>query len=442
MGSDIPVCDARIVESGPGGHAVKTGSTFPHDALMECLCHFCRFPKAASLNLPTRALEIRLGALQAASFVSHGVYLPFFPLWLQSKALSPTLIGFVVAIPIVVRIVATAPLLSLADRSFGARRLLLASHLGQILCFPLLMLSDRSVTIITLVALVAFAQAAIIPGNDLVSTNAVQRHPGLNYGRIRGSGSIAFFITNIVAGYLVGAFGPDVVILALTLIPILGITATLAAVPDEIPDTLSRGQGKEMGASPALPKVLWLLLIAGAITQGSHGALNAFASIHWRSLGFTDAAIGYFWAAGVIAEILVFVFLGRAVGRGSGVGLIVIGSAAAILRFSVMSLQPGLGVTVVLQTMHSLTFAATHIGTMAALTALAPMRARGRAQGIYGSLAAFTTAISTIGSGMIYERAGPLVFAAMAPLGATGLVLMLIVIRMLKAQPQSAGSGG
>ncbi|WP_445502847.1 MFS transporter [Microvirga sp. G4-2] len=390
----------------------------------------------------TRALEIRLGALQAASFVSHGVYLPFFPLWLQSKALSPTIIGFVVALPIIVRIIATAPLLSLADRSFGARRLLLASHMGQMLGFPLLMLTDRSAVIITLVALVAFAQAAVIPGNDLVSTNAVQRYPGLNYGRIRGSGSVAFFITNILAGYLVGAFGPNVVVLALTLIPILGISATLTAVPNEVPDHLSRTQDNKKKASPALPKVLWLLLIAGAVTQGSHGALNAFASIHWRSLGFSDSAIGYFWAAGVIAEILVFIFLGRAVGRGSGVGLILLGSAAAAIRFFVMSLQPGLGVTLVLQTMHSLSFAATHIGTMAALTALAPMRARGRAQGIYGSLAALTTAISTIGSGMIYEKAGPLVFAAMAPLGAIGFLLMLIVIGKLKAQPQSAGSGG
>jgi PPP family 3-phenylpropionic acid transporter len=380
--------------------------------------------------------------MQAASFVSHGVYLPFFPLWLQSKGLSPTIIGFVVALPVIVRIIATAPLLSLADRSFGARRLLLASHMGQMLCFPLLLLTDSSVTIIALVTLVAFAQAAIIPGNDLVSTNAVQRYPGLNYGRIRGIGSVAFFVTNILAGYLVGAFGPNVVVVALTLIPILGITATLAAVPDEVPDHLPRIQDKDEKASLALPKILWLLLIAGAVTQGSHGALNAFASIHWRALGFSDAVIGYFWAAGVIAEILVFIFLGRVVGKGSGVGLILVGSAAAAIRFTIMSLQPGFGVTLALQTTHSLSFAATHIGSMAALTALAPKQARGRAQGIYGSLSALTTAISTILSGVIYKEAGALVFAAMAPLGAIGFVLMLIVAAKLKAQPQSAGSGG
>src|SRR4028119_2522914 len=112
---------------------------------------------------PIKALELRLGALHAASFTSHGMYLPFFPLWLQSKALSPTLIGFVVAIPIAVRILATAPLLSLADRSVGARRLLLASHLGQLIGFPLFMLTDNSVAIIALVALVATAPARATP---------------------------------------------------------------------------------------------------------------------------------------------------------------------------------------------------------------------------------------------------------------------------------------
>jgi PPP family 3-phenylpropionic acid transporter len=391
---------------------------------------------------PLTALEFRLGALQAASFTSHGMYLPFFPLWLQSKNLSPTLIGFVVAIPIVVRILATAPLLSLADRSFGARRLLLASHLGQLIGFPLFLLSDSSIAIIALVALVAVAQSCIIPGNDLVSTNAVQKHPGLNYGRIRGAGSVAFFITNILGGYLVGAFGADAVIVSLTLIPVLGAVATLLVVPQDVPEHSVEDEPKTDRTPPKLSTILWIVLIAGAATQGSHGALNAFASIYWRSIGFSDEVIGYFWAAGVIAEILVFVVLGRAVGRGSGVGLILIGSAAAALRFAVMAMQPGVEVMFVLQAMHALSFAATHIGTMAALTALAPVQARGRAQGIYGSLAALTTAVSTVVSGMIYGEMGAGVFAAMAPLGVIGFLLMLVVVRMQKGQPQRAGSGG
>lgn len=393
------------------------------------------------MPLPFSAAAARLSALHAASFFSHGFYLPFFPIWLKSRDLDPAVIGIVVAIPIMVRILATAPLLSLADRSFGPRRLLLASHLGQMAVFPLLMFAQDGATIIALVALVAIAQAAVIPGNDLVTTAAVQNDPRLHYGRLRGFGSISFFIANIVAGYLVGAFGADIVLVALTLIPLLCIAATVSAVPAHGADLSVKGRGDGTPAK-GLPAVLWVVMIAAAMTQGTHGALNAFASIYWQSQGFADSVIGYFWAAGVIAEIIVFMVLGNAVGRGSGLGLIAIGAAAAVFRFTLMSLHPGAALTLGLQTLHSLTFGASHIGAMAALTALAPLHARGRAQGIYGSLAALFTAASTIASGLIYKEAGAAVFAAMAPLGAIGLVLILVASRMLKAQPQRAGAGG
>ena len=244
----------------------------------------------------------------------------FFPSWLQSKGLDPALIGLVVALPIIVRIMATAPLLSLADKSFGARRLLVCSHLGQLIGFPLLLLAQDSFTIIVLVGLVSVAQAAVIPGNDLVTTNAVQRYQGLNYGRLRGFGSISYFVANIVGGYLIGTFGANVVPVALTFIPILGIAATLSAIPSrslEVP-----AASLNSPSPPAtLPKVLWIVMIAAALTQGSHGAINAFGSIYWQSQGVPDAMIGYFWAAGVIAEIGVFMVLGRAVGSRVGVGI-------------------------------------------------------------------------------------------------------------------------
>jgi hypothetical protein len=49
---------------------------------------------------------------------------------------------------------------------------------------------------------------------------------------------------------------------------------------------------------------------------------------------------------------------------------------------------------------------------------------------------------STVMSGAIYRAAGSMVFAAMVPLGAAGLVLTLVALRMERAQPQSGGSGG
>ncbi|NIX76514.1 MFS transporter [Microvirga terricola] len=380
-----------------------------------------------------------MSLLQAACFLGPGFFLPFFPIWLQGRSLSPSIIGIVVAIPIVVRTFVTAPLVSLADGPLGARRLLLISLTGQLLGFPLLMLAQDGATIMVLVAMIAVTQAGIIPINDLVITSAIHRHKVLDYGRMRGIGSMAFVVANIAAGYLVGAFGPNAVLVALSLFPLLGLAAALFAVPHDIHEPSTRRGDQTTPDSRKLPQVLWILIIATALTQGSHGALNGFASIHWQKLGIPDATIGYFWAVGVIAEIMVFMLLGRAVGRGYGLGLMLIGSSAAIVRFSILALNPGVEVTLVLQAMHGLSFGATHLGTMAALSTLSPVQARGRAQGVYASLACFTNAVTTVASGMIYKDVGAAIFAAMVPMAVMGLALTMVAATQLKAQPQREG---
>jgi hypothetical protein len=294
--------------------------------------------------LAARSVGPRLSVLHAASFIGIGVYMPFFPIWLQAKALSPTMIGIVMAIPIVVRILAIAPLLTLADRSFGLRRLLIASHLGQMFGYPVLMALDDGLSIAGIVAVLAVAHTAVVPGNDLVTTTALWRHRNLDYGRIRGFGSIAFLAASIGAGYLIDAAGTGIVLWILALAPILG--------------------------------------------------------------------------------------------------LLLVGSGAAVIRFGVLSVDPGLTATFLLQALHGLSFGASHLGAMAALPVLAPELARGRAQGLLGTAAALGMATATFASGDVYRIAGPTVFAVMTPLGALGLVLTLMAMRSLRAQPQSIGEGG
>ncbi len=389
-----------------------------------------------------RALGARLSLLHAAAFVGYAFYLPFFPVFLQSKGLGPTAIGNILAIAIVVRILVTAPLLSLADRTFGPRRLLIASHLGQAVGFPALLYLADPLAIAAVVALISVAQAAVIPTNDLVTTAAVRRHQGLHYGRVRSLGSIAFLLTSVVAGYLLASIGPSVVILAQTFAPLAAILATCLAVPSSLPRDLPAEPAA--AARPALPRTLLILMLAAAAIQASHGGLYAFASIHWRNLGFSDAAIGYFWAIGVLAEIFVFYLLGRGVGRGAaGFGLLLAGGAAAVLRFAFLATDPGLSATLAAQALHGLTFGATHLGAMAALAALAPEAVRGRAQGLLGSIGALAMAATTALSGFIdREAGGAAVFAAMAPLGAVGIALTLWARARSRAQPQSSGEGG
>jgi len=51
-------------------------------------------------------------------------------------------------------------------------------------------------------------------------------------------------------------------------------------------------------------------------------------------------------------------------------------------------------------------------------------------------------AAGTVLSGVVFGSGGALVFAAMAPLAAIGLMLALAAARVLAAQPHRAGEGG
>ena len=381
----------------------------------------------------------RLGALYAAAFVGIGVYLPFFPVWLESRGIGPEAIGAILAVPIVVRIVATAPVMTLADRAFGARRLLLASYALAIAAFAALSGATTPVSIAVLLALAALAQVAIIPTTDFVAADAVRRDRRLDYGRIRLWGSISFLAANVGAGYALADVAPGIVVWLLAALPLAGIAATLTAVPPHV----GRPAAEDGGGSARLPRALWFFIAAIACNHASHAGLYGFATLSWRAQGFSDPTIGWLWATGVVAEIVLFAALGRTVGgSGKAVHLLRLGAAAVVVRFTALAFEPGLAATFALQALHGLTFGATHLAGMAAIVALAPEGGRARAQGVVSALVALASALATVASGVVFRAAGPMVFLALAPLGLAALLLSLFAVPRRPAQPQSAGEGG
>ena len=386
-------------------------------------------------------LPVRLAALYGACFAGIGVYMPFFPVWLETRGLDPSAIGVILAFPILTRVLVTAPLMSLVDRGVEPRGLLTAGGVCLVLAYGALVFAAGPYAIAALVIVMAIAQAPFVPLCDLVATDAIRADPRLDYGRIRLWGSITFLVANVAGGYVIAAATPDVVI---------GMLAGLAlATLGIIPIAVSHSAGMKATRAPArrspsrLPPALWLLIAAAACVQASHGALYAFGSLHWQQQGFSEPTIGYLWAVGVVAEILLFAAAGHVVGRqSSGLVFLILGAGAAVLRFSLMAYEPGLIATFALQGLHGLSFGATHLGAMAAIFRLAPPGSRGRAQGALSTAVSLGIAAGTLSSGLIFRAAGAGVFAAMVPIAALGLLVALLTARRLSAQPHKAGQGG
>ncbi|RXT52712.1 hypothetical protein B6S44_18345 [Bosea sp. Tri-44] len=385
---------------------------------------------------PSRLLAARLSLMHALNFLGVGFYLPFFPVWLGSKGLSDVDIGYVLAIPILVRVFVASSVTGLGDRLRPNTLLALLNALAGIIYFALAQ-QAQLVPIAVLTALSAIALSGVVPLADVLTTEQVKAGALKDYGRVRLWGSVTFVLSNLAGGYLIALYGA-------WLIPfVLAGSSSLAALAAlQAPSPPGRiSPVARQGTSPAgfrLP--FWLAIAAAACVNATHAALYAFGSLHWRSLGFSDQVIGWLWAVSVLAEIVVFIVAGSIAARGVvGLRWIAIGAVAAALRFGMMSADPGLPVTFLLQILHGATFGCAHLGSLAALSALAPEARRAAAQGHLVAAGALAMGLITILSGYLYRLFGPGVFLAMVPVALCGLALAVLAI--LRARGDT-GYGG
>jgi MFS transporter, PPP family, 3-phenylpropionic acid transporter len=149
----------------------------------------------------------------------------------------------------------------------------------------------------------------------------------------------------------------------------------------------------------------------------------ALERLYWRSLDFSEPTIGWLWAEGVLAEILLFWQGRRLLARLGPIGLMVLGGVAGILRWSLAGALTWLPFIAAIQLLHAFTFGASHLGAMHFLSRTVPPSAAAGAQSLYAALS------SGLGSGLVMVIAGALystfgggAYSFMAVLSAAGLV--------------------
>jgi PPP family 3-phenylpropionic acid transporter len=175
----------------------------------------------------------------------------------------------------------------------------------------------------------------------------------------------------------------------------------------------------------------FLLFIAAAGTvQASHALFYGFGVLHWQSLGISTELISILWSISIVAEVALFVYAGWLVRLLGPLGLILAGGIAAVVRWGSMALDPPIVALFVLQTLHALTFAATHLGSMHFIQQAVPREQAGTAQAIYAAVTGgLITAGAMLLSGAIYGPYAGLSYLAMMALASIGVMAGLILRR-------------
>ena len=382
------------------------------------------FPNLAAGRQPAngdRGGRLSLAAAFGALFLAIGVYMPFFPVFLAARGLSPEVIGIAIAIPTLAKLAVLPPAGWLWDRIDRPRAILAAIGLGAAAGFALVGFAPGPVAILAAVAISALFWS---PSFALIDAFAVrlQRVRAVDYGRARLWGSVSFVVGNLLAGAALDILpGASIVWLIATPFLLFSLTAWLLPV---LPAAAPASEDST-DVPVRTPMRLVLGIAAVAIVDASHAFYYAFASVQWTAAGMSAGLIGFLWSIGVIAEIVLFIYAAQAVRRITPMPLIVLGGIAAAVRFGAMAYEPAAGPLFVLQVLHGLTFGAVHIGLIALISESIPDRALGRAQASASTASGIAMALATLAAGPLYARYGAGAYLPFAVLGAIGAAIAL-----------------
>jgi MFS transporter, PPP family, 3-phenylpropionic acid transporter len=378
-----------------------------------------------------RVFGLRISMAYALMMLGSGVQLPFLPLWLKAKGLQTPEIALILAGMMATRIVG-APLFAWIADHFGNRRLVIQLCGGFAFATYLLLAISNGFGPIAMMALIAsFMFAPVFPLTEGFSVDGSAAH-GLDYGRLRLWASLSFLTGSLVSGALLTQLDPLRTAWLIAAAQGLAFVSTLVlpSEPKNPSHTTTQdeptGSARELFFASSFP----LLMIAAGLGQASHGMLYTFSSVHWASLGFSSFAIGSLWTGAVLAEVGLFVVSARLVSLLGPARLLIIGFAGGFVRWLIMAFATHYALMFVAQTLHALSFAAAHLGTMHFIRLMAPPQTRNRAQGLYSAMSGgvFMSA-SAWTSGGLYQSYGGHAYLFMAAISLTALVLTFLLLR-------------
>ena len=376
---------------------------------------------APSTSARERALlTARLASYYTAHFFVTGVHLPFWPVWLRSRGLDEDEIGLALGIGFWTSIVASPGIGRLADRAPDPRRVMTVLGVLSTALFAAFTLAHGfwACAVLTLAVFAVFSPMLPLAES---ATQARVRRGEVHYGRARLWGSLSFLLTSIGAGRLLDGGSPDWVLWL-----VIGGSALCLVATRVLPDVPPR-EGARASLRTVLGLRAFVLCVAlAALVQGSHSVMYGFGTLYWQRLGISETWIGVLWAEGVIAEIALFWVGSRVTARLGAARLLLLGAAAATVRWIGLALIEEPWALLAVQLLHALSFGATHLAGMEIVrrSLPAPMLATG--QGLYTSIASVSYAIGMTGAGALFARfEGGAFFVAAASSGVATLVIAI-----------------
>jgi Arabinose efflux permease len=364
----------------------------------------------------------RLSGFYFLFFITVGVFLPYWPLYLRSIGFDAKAIGILSTIVVVTKIFTTYLWGWVVDHTGRRTQIIqIASALSALSFGGALFARDFLDLAIILFLFSAFWSASL-PQIEAATLTHLGESTS-NYTIIRVWGSIGFLITVWIMGfaleYIQISLVPLILLGSMMVVWLASLAIPGLAIEYEEHETIS------LRNILFRPHVLALIVVC-FLVLASHAPLYTFYSIYLEDHGYSSTFIGGMWAVGVLAEIIVFMVIGRLLQAFSLRVLLLSSLSLAAVRWALIGIFVDYPVLLfIAQLMHAATFGVYHSVTIQYVHRYFKGRLQGRGQALYSSAGyGAGMAAGSLISGYVWKSAGGMACFY----GAAGIALLALVI--------------
>lgn len=363
----------------------------------------------------------RLSGFYFSYFALLGGLFPYWSLYLDARGLAPAQIGALLAVPLITKVFAPNLWSWLADVSGWRLGIIRLGVVLALLCFSGIFFTDSVAGLALVLVGYSFFWNAVLAQHEVITLGFLDTRPE-RYGAIRLWGSVGFIFAVAGAGYFFEVAG-------ITWFPAVGMLLLVTILASSLliprPATVTTGRRREPMLAVVRQPVVLSFLGAGLLLQAAHGAYYSFFSLHLQDLGYGRAAIGLLWSVGVVAEVLIFAVMHRALVRFGVRVLLLVSLVLAALRWWLIGHFSEFGALLVIaQTLHAFTFGTYHAAGVETVRRLFANSGQAGGQALYGAVSfGLGGALGSWLAGQLWQSGATLVFDVAALLCLLALVL-------------------
>ena len=354
----------------------------------------------------------RLSGFYFFYFASLGVLVPYWGLFLQREGFSAREIGELTAILLATRIVAPNIWGWIADHSGQRMKIVRWASLASTLAFSAILFNHSYYWIAAVLLVFSFFWNASLPQFEATTLQHLGTHSH-HYSKIRLWGSIGFIIIVALLGLLLEHFDAHIIPYAM-LLSLVGIWLVSLTVPDSSSRHLSLAH--QPLRSVLKQKEVRAFLAICFLVQISHGPYYTFYTIYLEQNQYSRTLIGQLWALGVVAEVIIFLFMHHWLPRYGIRNVLLISLLLSTLRWIIIGFYPeSLGFLLFAQLLHAASFGTFHAAAIAWVHHYFTGKNQGRGQALYSSIGfGAGGALGSLFSGYLWLTPGPTITFSLA----------------------------